>query len=145
MRATSLGNKITIVMISVAVVQAFLIFLAGQYFIMPHFEMLQRQEASRNIFRVGSAIDNHLVNLDRLAFDWSSWNDTYDFRTSRDQDYLKSNLIWESFEDNRLNLIAMYDNDGRLVWGGAFDLETRKRLEIRETPVRSGGILTDKR
>lgn len=143
MRALTLRNKISIFMLLVAFVQAGLIILAGRYFILPHFNMLQEQEATKNIHRVKSAVDSDVETLSRFVLDWASWDDTYEFVEIRDAHYVSSNLIWESFADNEVNAIAIYDRAANLIWGATFDLDTGQPIEIQEIPVFAQAKLTN--
>ncbi|MEM7172069.1 MAG: CHASE4 domain-containing protein [Pseudomonadota bacterium] len=110
-------------------------FFIVQYWVLADFERLERAEAEEDLARVEDAIQNEINHLSRFVRDWAAWDDSVDFIVTRSEDYVESNLIYETFEENGLNLIHFYDVDGDLVWGKAFDLANKEGIMIAEFPI----------
>jgi len=101
-----------------------------RFVILPGFLSLERDEAVRDADRVSKAISNEINHLNSLGWDWSAWDDTYDFVASGSGKYIASNLVMSTFTGNHLNLIYICDNDGRVIWGKAYDLSEEKEIKL---------------
>jgi PAS domain S-box-containing protein len=101
---------------------------------LPGYLDLEREEAIKDIQRLVAAIDNQIEHLSSICLDWASWDDTYAFIESRDADYIATNLLIDTFENNRLNLIYFYDLQHQVVWGEIRDIHTGAALNVRQFP-----------
>ncbi len=100
--------------------------------VLPEFFSLERNEAEHDLKRVVKAIERETIHLKTFCWDWASWDDTYDFMSSRSEAYIDSNLVKNSFKDNRLNLIYYVDVFGKVVWGEIYDLDSEKEITVKE-------------
>ncbi len=98
--------------------------------ILPSFIKLENREAGENLNRILSGIDRELSFLDQLCYDWASWNDTYEFVDKLSDDYIQGKLSKYTFTNIKLNFIYIFRNDGSVVWGQAFDLESESPLSF---------------
>ncbi|MGD8563471.1 MAG: CHASE4 domain-containing protein, partial [Desulfarculaceae bacterium] len=71
-------------------------------------------------------------HLGILCNDWAAWDDTYEFAAQPNQEYRDSNLLPETFSDNRLNLIYIYDRQGRAIWGETHGLAQGELISLKE-------------
>jgi len=93
-----------------------------RFVVLPGFYSLERDEAVKDADRVLKALQNEIAHLNTFAWDWSAWDDTYDFVQSRSDAYITSNLVPTTFFANHLNVIYIYDANGRMIWGKVYDL-----------------------
>ena len=106
---------------------------AGALFpILRSFDVLEQAEARRNSARVLHAIEDRVAQLRRTARDWSEWSDTYAFVQGDKDDFVESNLYFESLETLRVHFMVFYDLNGQIRWSGMFDLATGEPIEIAE-------------
>lgn len=104
-----------------------LLFIAAQglihrFVILPGFLELEQTQTDKNIQRTIQAIDRELFHLSSLVHDWSAWDDTYDFITSRSEDFIRSNLHPDAtFDVNHIQLMLICDQDGGAIWSKAVD------------------------
>lgn len=105
-----------------------------QRVVFPTFVELEQAEAERNVGRSLDAIQNELGHLSRFVWDWSEWDDSYEFVQNPSDDYVESNLVESAFAGNEINLILFYDAAGKRVWGQAYDLENEERIEFDQLP-----------
>lgn len=103
--------------------------------IYPTFTALEKQEAVTDASRAVQAIEREIFHLDTLCHDWAAWDDTYDFIDSYSSEYISSNLPLSSFTDNRLNLIAFYDINGKNIWHRSLDYLTGEPIEFKLFPA----------
>lgn len=129
-----LNTKVPLIMLSVVSVLILGYYLVFRFIVYDSFLELDNRLALRNVNRVAHAIDRELKHLDSFTHDWSSWDDTYRFALDGNKQYQDSNLLPAVFRDQKLNLIHVYNKDGRLVWGRTYDMdfETELDLDLRE-------------
>lgn len=106
-------------------------FVTQRFLILPSFQLLQNENAQKDSKRVVQAIQREVHHINNLCFDWAAWDDTYNFVKSFSKDYIEANLVFSSFQGNNLNLIYFYDHMGKVVWGEVYDLNTEKKLLIK--------------
>ncbi len=102
--------------------------------VFPNFLALEQVLAERDLNRSLSALRREAHNLDIVTHDWAAWDDTYRFIQERNPEFITSNLVPETFFDNRFNLIYICTPDGKKVWGEAWDLKTEQRIALPEFP-----------
>jgi PAS domain S-box-containing protein len=88
-----------------------------RWIIFPSFLALEREEAGEDLERCVRALNREIYHLDSFTNDWATWDDTYRFMQDRDPIYIESNLVDQTFVDNRLNLIYIITPKGEIVWG----------------------------
>jgi PAS domain S-box-containing protein len=91
---------------------------------------LERQYARQNVERVASVLSNEVSALDTMVSDWAAWDDTYAFIEDANEDYIRSNLVDETFTGFRINLMLFIDSSGRVVFGKAFDLHEEEEVAV---------------
>lgn len=110
-----------------------ILYAVSQYILLGSFDELEDKNTRQNIERAVNSYNDHLADLDTILFDWSSWDDTYEFVEDLNADYIDSNLVDTSFTGIPLNLIVYLNSSGEMVYSKAFDLE-----EEEEIPLPSG-------
>jgi len=98
--------------------------LTAEYFISEHlvsrgFEDLETEQITSDTLRVKNELDFQIQALNTFVWDWSSWDDTFDFVHSHNEEYIESNLPIETYEAQNLNVVVIRDNDGKVVYGGS--------------------------
>ncbi len=94
------------------------------------FAELEHEQAHRELLQCRQAIDADLALLDGTCSGWSSWDDSYEFVKNPDRAYIDINLVPETFTKNNLNLIAIYDSEGRSIWCKMTDPETDSTINV---------------
>ena len=105
-----------------------------RFIFMPGFLYLEQREAEKNLHRSVEALKREMYHLSNLAHDWSSWDDTYHFISTRDPHYIRSNLAIETFQMHSLNLLYFCDRTGKVVWGRTLDHVNGKDITIPDIP-----------
>jgi sensor domain CHASE-containing protein len=81
-----------------AVLSVSIVFQLKNIVILPSFHELENDEAKKNIERCIDAIKREAHHLDKLASDWSVWDDTYKFAKTGNRDFIHSNLQMETLD-----------------------------------------------
>ncbi len=106
------------------------LFLTTRITVLNSFSDLEQQEARQNVMRTFGALDRSLYNLDAWAYDWGSWDDSWNFMHDQNEDFIESNLADGTFKGLRLNLLLYVDTMGNIVHGKAFDLENDEEVPV---------------
>lgn len=85
------------------------------------YENQERHAALEDLDRVRLALSERVQDLQRLARDYASWDDTYAFAADQNKEFIQSNLDDAMFRSNNINLLYIVDPAGRPVWGKALD------------------------
>jgi PAS domain S-box-containing protein len=70
--------------------------------------------------------------MSSIASDWGPWDDTVDFVNGKDPNYIKSNLQPYGFDNLNLNLIVITNTRGKVLFSGAYDLQSRVMVPVPE-------------
>lgn len=115
--------------------------------IYPSFLHLEREEAVADVDRALQTLQRELDLLSPSANDWGSWNDCYQYLGDRNQEFYDSNLNVESIGYLQVDRAAIYDLEGRCIWGVAVSPEGEQIVEstpaLPATLPRSHPILAD--
>ncbi|MEW5723422.1 MAG: CHASE4 domain-containing protein [Thermodesulfobacteriota bacterium] len=105
---------------------ALLTYTAAHWFMSAGFHQLEQDFTRRNLARASAALTHEISSLFVINKDWSNWDDSYRFVQDRNEDYLESNLVPETFLGLSLAALFFFDADGRMVYGQGFDSETEE-------------------
>ena len=130
----SLKSKVVSILIGVFALTLAINYGIQKYIVYPNFVDLEHEEAQKDLERSLRAIKREIHHLDTICRDWSAWDDTYDFIKSHSKEYIESNLVMGTFTSNDLNIIYFIDNDGKVVWGEIYNLETEKTMKLADFP-----------
>jgi sensor domain CHASE-containing protein len=85
--------------------------------ILTSFQDLEDQSVERNIQRAIKMFFYEFDSIKKSSYDWSAWNDTYNFVENRNQNYIDNNLQDISFEGIGINIMMFYNASFDLVFG----------------------------
>ena len=105
-------------------------FFVQRFVIYPSFLELEHQQAGQNLQRIFHAIDRENYHLERICRDWATWDDTYDFMTTRSETYKTSNLYDEALDSISVNVMIYCAQDGTIVWSNARDTARKSPLTL---------------
>jgi len=132
----SLQRKISL---RLSVAMAF--FIVGVFFILraviaPTFEELELEAAHTDLIRADQAIQTDIDNLVAISLDWAPWDDMYEYVSGRNPGFRRSNLDRSTLDNLNLDMVAIYEIDGRLNWG-------QLRVDGVERPLSELDLLED--
>jgi len=105
-------------------------FFVQRFVVYPSFLELEEHEAGQNLQRIFHAIDRENYHLERICRDWATWDDTYDFITTRSEIYKTSNLYDEALDSISVNVMIYCAEDGTIVWSNARDTVQKNALPL---------------
>lgn len=107
-----------------------LLFLFMRPVILDDAKLLDEQSLNTDIGRVKSYIQSEKLDLQRLNRDWAIWDDSYTFVQNRNEAYIDSNLMKETFENNAINLMIYTDSTEQAVFAEGYDLADGSVLNL---------------
>jgi len=98
-------------------------FLVSTMVVRNGFQELEEQQLLSELRRVEKGVLQSLKNLDLFLWDWSSWDDTYQFILEGEQQYITSNLAPDTFIDQNIAAMIYRDRVGAVVYALAYSEE----------------------
>jgi PAS domain S-box-containing protein len=109
-----------------------MLFITSEHLLMESYGSLEAAATEEQTLRALSALDAEIAEINAYAIDWAEWDDTYRFIQDRNAGYIRSNIVNETFTNFQLNLLLYLDQNGTVVLGEAFDLDTGTPLNCSE-------------
>ncbi len=148
LRNIGIKSKLILLLVVIWFLYGVADFAIQRFVIYPSFVALEEDEAEKNLLRCVQAINREVHHLDALAYDWSAWDDTYNFVNEPNKHYVDVNLTPATFVNTKLNIICICDTSGKVVWGKLYNAEKTRHIDIKdlESPSFSGlkGLLHHK-
>jgi signal transduction histidine kinase len=129
----NLRSKTFLILTVALIIMTLVVYVGARFILLDNYEALEKQRAEVNVKRGLSALSNELAELGSTAGDWAAWDDTYAFIQDANDNYLRSNLVDDTFVNLRLNIMLFINSTGNVVYGKAFNLQN-----MSETPVSQG-------
>ena len=128
----TLRRKVLFIIAATFAVLIAAVYLASRTILLDSILAIEQSLGRRDVEHSAAFIRRELVHMDRAANDYASWDDTYAYVADPERypEYIRSNMVDTTFENQKLNLIIIADREGRIVFGKGYDLR-----EKRETPV----------
>ncbi|MBI1920365.1 MAG: PAS domain S-box protein [Geobacter sp.] len=135
-----------LVIIGVALVALVLfIALASKFILLDSFVMLEEQSARQDTRSAIDLLDSDLATLNSKNGDWSNWDESYAFIRDGNPEFIKTNIVDNTFVELRVNLFIFVNSSGRIVFSRAFDLDKMRDLPVPPGLVRlisANGLLS---
>ena len=110
-----------------------LLYVAFDATLIARFRALEEQNARVNVIRLLSTISSRLRDLEFQVRDAAQSDDLYRYMRDRKPAYLDNLLASSTFENNRLNLMALLDREGNIVASAGYDLARGKPVPLSAT------------
>jgi PAS domain S-box-containing protein len=123
-------SKAKIIFFTVFLAIFAVLFIFSRSILLANFARLDEERIHANVQRAISALDNELTQMRTVNRDWASWDDTYEFVVSPDENYIRVNLTDETFQNLRLNLMLFVDTAGEIVYSKAYDLDNGTEVPV---------------
>ncbi|MCP5205852.1 MAG: response regulator [Hahellaceae bacterium] len=124
---------LSVTVILMAMFFAALSFGIQQWVVLPSFSELEDKAVKQDLERVLESIASEQKHLQMLAGDWAQWDDTFQFVQGKNNEYVESNLAWESLSGaSGVHLLYYVDNQDSVVWGEVFSPLEGKNISLPE-------------
>jgi len=106
-----------------------ILYLSARLIVLGSFSRLERESMGANVARARQAILQEVKQVDTTCADWAPWDDTYAFVQHGGQQYITANLADSSIANLQLNLIAVVNSSGKVVYISGFDLGRKAKTD----------------
>lgn len=130
----TIQSRLLVVLFSVLAMAAIGFGIVLSQVVFPGFQHIETEAAEASMARLRNAISGEAGELERLAADWSFWDDTWKFVEDGNQDFVDSNLVAKTFFDTDLALVWILDIGGQTVWRGYLGKNERKPARSAPLP-----------
>ena len=125
----SIVTKTATLIFGVVSVLILALILTSRELVLNRFATLEQEDAKVQVQRVVNEIKSTLDKLQAFGTDWGYWDDTFQFVTDRNPEFIENNLMNETFIDQRLNFMMFFNAQGQLVHQQFFNLINAKPAE----------------
>jgi two-component system, NtrC family, sensor kinase len=125
-----LGTRVFVLLLTIFIISGVVVHVVERTLIYPRFLAIEHAQATQNLERAVQALQRELDQLVPLTKTWASWDDAYWFMQDRDQTFVTTNLNAEGLRLLGVDVLALYDLEGALAWGGAYDIHTGEALDL---------------
>lgn len=126
----NIKNKIIFIVAFSLVILIFILGIISRTIFLKKFEQLERESKAKDLNRVEKLIDRDLFNLSVTTRDYASWDDTYIFIENSNDEYIKRNIIEQTFIELNINLMIFIDNKIKIKLIRIMDLNKKKFIDI---------------
>lgn len=130
-----LRKKIITVLIVALLLIISIVFVGSHLLLGNSFSTLEQDEVNREVQRAIYAINYEIEHLDTILHDWSSWDDSYNFITSKDEEYIQNNLMDATFANLNINQVILLSNDFDIIYNKAFNLNDNIEIMPPSTTI----------
>jgi len=109
-----------------------IMYIIAAIIIIGNFKDLEERDIRINLERVKSAFNDEQLSLAKKAADYASWDDTYGYIESGDEEYINSNFTGEGFVRLDVNYVAIVKNDGTILYKKGINLENGQEIKISD-------------
>ena len=134
LRSVPLQTKVSMTLLAVVTVFIALSFVILRTIIAPAFDDLEVEAAATDILRVEGAMQTNVDNLAAITADWAPWDDIFFYVRGENPGFQKSNLERPTLENLDLDIMAVFAQDGSMMW-------SKVLIDEAEQPVSDLGIL----
>ena len=106
------------------------LFFASPILTLYNFTHIEREEVVEDALQVRNIIGNESQQLYITAGDYAGWDEAYAFMRDGNRKFITSSLGEAFYSKLRLNLFCMIANDGKMLYGRAYDLHNNVKRPI---------------
>jgi PAS domain S-box-containing protein len=77
-----------------------------------------------------SDFNNSLFAMNQTTQDWAQWDDAYTFVSGNNPNFVKNDILSNTYTRLDINLIIFVNNNGKIMYGKAYDLKTNQYTSL---------------
>lgn len=79
------------------------------------FETIERADLTDHMTRTQNTIQEKIDRLEKIAFDWGVWDDTYTFIADYNEKYHEANLVADVFTNLEISAMIFINDQGQII------------------------------
>lgn len=129
----TLRKKAFLIIVSTFLGLIVIMFFVSQNILLNDFIKLEERNTRWSVEGALSSFSNELSSLETTTVDWASWDDTYAFVEDANVEYIRANLVDDTFTHLGLNLMMFINSSGQTVFAKAFDLVNEEEIPVPQS------------
>ncbi|MDD4877121.1 MAG: CHASE4 domain-containing protein [Dehalococcoidales bacterium] len=130
-----LRAKAMIIMGVALLCMAGLIYITSRVTFMRGLEEIEKRETSDHVEQIVNTLSFLISDLEADTADWAARDDTYAFIENGNEEYIQSNIRFDTFDTLELNLMLFLNSSGQTVFKRGYDLTTKEEISITQDLV----------
>ena len=135
--------KVIIVAALSILVLVFMTYLVFNVAYFGYINTSQSYQINRSFDVIDFVLKNEQENLKGTAVDWAHWDDTYEFITTKNDAYVRSNLAFNTLEALDLKMMLFLDTKGDTVYENSHKLDEEIVQEIKNQLITESSLSKD--
>lgn len=113
-----------------------------RYFVdIPNIKLSIDNFHQRELMTLNRALKKEIHFLQTINYDYSVWDDSYEFVNDLNPEFIRSNLIDDTFTSLKIDGIYYYDMHYNMVWGRGYDHLNRESIGFTELNLQKNPAL----
>lgn len=97
-----------------------------------NYRMLEDEMITSQVIQFQQALENEIDDVASKVADWAPWDDTYYFVEGENPNYVQDNLIMETFQNLRMNMIVFVNDTDDIYYATAVDYQNGEPTNLSE-------------
>ena len=131
-----LRRQISLIYLLVIISSILIISFVSNSVIKDRFDKIAVDSGTDNMKLVINLLNIHIERLETSARDYGVWDDTYDFVESRNEDYIISNYVNETFETNNWDMFIILASDNTVAFSKGYSLKEKEEWSVSDSLAR---------
>ena len=98
----------------------------------PGVELLEKRHIEANLDRIEARLDKEIDHLEKIAYDWASRDDSYNFVDKFNEAYLMSNISEDTLMSFSGNLIVYMSDEDEIIYGAQVNVIDQTWLPLTD-------------
>ena len=120
-----LQQKTALIFIGLLIVLMILVSVFSSIVILSSYADLEQQYTEKDLAQAVTRVDDETNTLSAIVSDWGPWDDAYNYVQGTKPDFIQTNLVPDTFNNLRVNVIIIADRKGGIVYSGAYNSSDR--------------------
>ncbi len=128
----NLISRVILIIMVVFICAIGIMYGVSRFIFMRGLEDIEERSTRQNIEQAAGVLSYLITDLEYTTADWAVWDDTYNFIDDRNEDYIDSNMVDDTFITLRLSTIIFFDLSGTIVFAKAFDFKNNRETDVSD-------------
>jgi sensor domain CHASE-containing protein len=126
----SVRLKTAILVVALLAVSLVSLYLLSRLVLTPSYASLEERFVQTSVEQGLGALDARLNALQSTNYDWSAWDDTYEFVQTGSSTYIESNLLDASLANIGVHVMVFVNEQGDVVYAKAMDAGFGQQIDL---------------
>jgi PAS domain S-box-containing protein len=126
----SLRRKTLVIIGATLIGLVAILYLMSQTILLNSYAQLEAASTRRNVERTLNTLSDQLDTLSANTRDYAWWDDTYNFATDHNSDYMANNFVNSTFTNLEFNLLVILDANDQILVSKAVNSESGEDVPI---------------